>query len=76
MRFTWPAFLKLFPPLGLDVHHAAARPLSQVSLRLINPNGFPDILPKLHQIQQSNIQLIVADLRGNNMLQFKTPGNA
>ena len=67
--FTWPAFLKIFPPPG-DVLETG-RPLSEVSLKLKLPNaviGDINVIAKLREIQQSKIKLVVTNLDGEDLL--------
>jgi hypothetical protein len=70
MHFTWPAFLEIFPPPG-DVVHATGRPLSEVSLELHLPKGVIGdlgVIARLRQIRQSNINLVITDFEGEDLL--------
>jgi len=70
MHFTWPTFLEMFPPPG-DVVHAAGRPLSEVSLKLHLPKGVIGdlgVTARLRKIRQSNINLVVTNLEGKDLL--------
>lgn len=72
MHFTWPAFLKMFSPPG-DVVLAAQRPLSEVSLKLDLPKNTgiisnPDVIVKLHEIQQSKVKLVVTNFKGKDLI--------
>ena len=67
--FTWPAFLKMFPPPGNVL--VTGRPLSEVSLKLYLPKaviGDHDVIAKLREIQQSKIKLVVMNLDGKDLL--------